>query len=154
MATWTRTWRKNCRERGCFGCVGCYENQRAFVPWRRSRLRVPAWLVLRLMDSLFSPVHSLAGFGSTRTRGLKNLHNFKLLESWYKYISLTNVDGDNPSWKSCSTLDIHHCYGQSDYEGKTKSALVAFSPTSPSESSPSPFSLQLFCSFRLLPALD
>ena len=66
MATWTRTWRKNCRERGCFGCVGCYENQRAFVPWRRSRLRVPAWLVLRLMDSLFSPMQSLASLGSTK----------------------------------------------------------------------------------------
>ena len=47
-------------------CVGCYENQRAFVPWRRSRLRVPAWLVLRLIDSLFSPMQSLASLGSTK----------------------------------------------------------------------------------------
>ena len=46
--------------------VGCYENQRAFVPWRRSRLRVPAWLVLRLIDSLFSPMQSLASLGSTK----------------------------------------------------------------------------------------
>ena len=66
MGTWSRTWHKNCRERRCFGCVGCYENQRAFVPWRRSRLRVPAWLVLRLIDSLFSPMQSLASLGSTK----------------------------------------------------------------------------------------